>query len=282
MQIAEKFRLQEKDAVIRYDRKLKLYDNGMVHEFTYKKQMTRIKDGIESRQDVASRSKKRESDDREIRKDNLIRSRNILFDYAFQNEKYFKTFWTLTFKENITDLELANRHFNNFIKSIRRLYPDFKYLCVPEFQKRGAVHYHLLTDLGVDSDVIVIQPGKKEMYDIKYWNHGFSSVFDLKNSDSKFNVGLYIGKYLFKDIDNRLYGRQKILKSNNLEKPSELLLSKNDLRYEYAMEYIKKKGYSISEYEHEPHNRYEIAFVSKKVKIEHEHYNTLKKELVLE
>lgn len=50
---------------------------------------------------------------------------------------------TLTYRENLTSLEIAWPHFKSFIRMVRKIMPDFQYVAVPEYQKRGAVHFHL-------------------------------------------------------------------------------------------------------------------------------------------
>jgi hypothetical protein len=51
---------------------------------------------------------------------------------------------TLTFKENVTDIDEAWCVFKAFAKKMRKKYPDaFQYVAVPEYQKRGAVHFHV-------------------------------------------------------------------------------------------------------------------------------------------
>ena len=51
---------------------------------------------------------------------------------------------TLTFRENVTDIEEAWSCFKYFCKLMRWRYKDrFQYVAVPEYQKRGAVHFHL-------------------------------------------------------------------------------------------------------------------------------------------
>lgn len=50
---------------------------------------------------------------------------------------------TLTFRENLTDLDEAWRVFKYFGKLMRGHWKNFAYVCVPEYQKRGAVHFHL-------------------------------------------------------------------------------------------------------------------------------------------
>lgn len=244
----------EIEASLFYDNKIILYSNGDYKEIRYTKKLHRLKDNFESNEmedkllfGRISSNTSNDNNIKEIRSDSLTRTRNLLIDYACENEKQFYTFVTLTFKENITDISFANKCFSNFIRSIKRVYPGFKYLGVPEFQKRGAVHYHLLTNLSLDSHLIIKQKDKENMYDVKYWRYGFSSVFDLINkTDEKFNIALYICKYLYKDIDNRLFGHNKILKSNNLKKPDIFLLEKQNKAYSYAYDYIKEKEYHIS------------------------------------
>lgn len=50
---------------------------------------------------------------------------------------------TLTYKENVTDRERMARDFDVFVKRVRRVIPDFQYVCVFERQKRGAWHAHI-------------------------------------------------------------------------------------------------------------------------------------------
>lgn len=51
---------------------------------------------------------------------------------------------TLTFRENLTDLDQARRVFKYFNKLMAQAYgDDWRYICVPEKQQRGAIHFHL-------------------------------------------------------------------------------------------------------------------------------------------
>lgn len=50
---------------------------------------------------------------------------------------------TLTFQENITDVEVAFKAFSEFCRLMVKKYGSFDYVCVPERQKRGAIHFHL-------------------------------------------------------------------------------------------------------------------------------------------
>ena len=120
-------------------------------------------------------------------------------------------FMTLTFAENIIDLKEANYIFNQFIKRISYKYPNFEYLAVPEFQKRGAVHYHLLCKLPF-VEIIKLQ---------ELWGQGFLKINKIDNVN---NVGAYVCKYLSKDMfDERTFGKKKFFRSQSLSESIELI-----------------------------------------------------------
>ena len=179
---------------------------------------------------------------KEIDLKNIQRSKIQLQRLVKANEEDFKTFITLTFEENITDIEQANNKFRIWRTNIQALKKDFKYVCVPEFQKRGAVHYHLLTNLDIkkDSNIIMLQSGKKCMYDVKYWSYGYSSVFSMKD----INVVGYITKYMTKDIDNRLWGKRRYFYSMNLRRPCITYLDTDNI--EEFIKYLDIAGFNIT------------------------------------
>jgi hypothetical protein len=167
----------------------------------------------------------------EIRSDSYIRSFEILRNLALSNIDSWNTFITLTIAENISNSDIANRYLKQFVNNVKKDYPQFKYLAVPERQGRGAIHYHLLTNIKTGSNLLPLRPIKKlwnpeiksyinlEYYNIKYWKHGFSSAFDLDKTDENFSIIAYLAKYFWKQKDDHFFGRKKILHSNNLEKP---------------------------------------------------------------
>lgn len=240
-----------------YDVKIKIRSNGSIKIKQYDSVISKLRDGFEdpSKDDLPIIHKsdvlEKHVDDsfKKIRRDSLTRTRNLLIDYACQNEKYWRSFVTLTFAENITDINEANKKFHkcmsNLSKKMKRQGLELMYLGTPEFQERGAVHYHLLTNLECGSIWLPVQENKQNMFDLKDWQFGFTSGFDLSITDDKFNIALYITKYLYKDIDNRLFGRNKILKSNNLEKPVEFELMSDSDTYCDALSFINEKGYNV-------------------------------------
>lgn len=165
-----------------------------------------------------NKSYKNTSELKEIDIKNINRTK-IQFQRLIQcNLNQFKSFVTLTFKDNIINVDEANKKFATWRTKVKSVYKEFAYICVPEFQKRGAVHYHLLTNLDINNSKIIIpQKDKKAMYDIKYWSYGFSSVFSVNN----INVIGYMTKYMTKDIDNRLFSKRRYFYSSNLIKPIE-------------------------------------------------------------
>ena len=167
----------------------------------------------------------------EIDLKNIIRSKLQCQRIAKCNSNIWETFITLTFSDNITDIKIANKEFNKFISKIKRVYKNFKYICVPEFQKRGAVHYHLLTNININNEKLIYkQIDNSKFSHIKYWNNGFDKI----EGDIKKIIG-YISKYMTKDIDNRLFGKHRYMYSQNLNKP---VISYLDLSNEKHIEFL--------------------------------------------
>lgn len=118
-------------------------------------------------------------------------------------------FLTLTFGVNETNLNIARYEFDKFVKRLKTYFANFKYIEVVEFQKRGAIHFHLLCNL----------PYIEIGYLSKIWGNGFVKINRIDNID---NVGAYITKYMTKDnIDERLVGRKCYSMSKGLKKPKE-------------------------------------------------------------
>lgn len=174
---------------------------------------------------------------KKIEERNIIRSKLSCQRLAKANMKDWETFITLTFEENITDVQKANKQFRYFIDKIRRVKKDFKYLCITEFQKRGAIHYHLLTNININDDTLMYtQNDNKNFRHVKYWHNGFNSVEILKG-DAKKVIG-YISKYMTKDIDDRLFSKHRYFYSQNLIKPKNNFI---DLDNEKEVKFYNEK-----------------------------------------
>ena len=171
--------------------------------------------------------KRRSIEEQEITKSSLSRTKNSLIRLINANARMWcldglvaqPQFLTYTFQENVTDVSVANPIFTNYIKRLnyrihRSTTSEIKYVVVPEFQKRGAVHYH-----AVFFNLPMIN-AKKEFNTgeaASLWGQGFIKKKDINEIP---NVGLYMTKYMTKEAtDRRLVGKKKYFSSRGLIKP---------------------------------------------------------------
>lgn len=145
-------------------------------------------------------------------------------------------FLTLTYAENLTDLRRARKDFNSFATNVKNRYgKQIRFVCVPEFQKRGAIHFHTLF-WGLPS--ILVERERDTRVLAKLWGKGF---IDLKKTDGNKKIAGYCAKYMQKSfLDERLSGMRAWTASRNLKKPFE---DKNTLLLPY---YYGYKGIDLS------------------------------------
>lgn len=146
-------------------------------------------------------------------------ARNITRRLALMNFSGSSKFLTLTFKENVQDITYADEQFKKFIKRFKYHFgmQQLKYLAVREFQKRGAIHYHLICDWNhaMDSESEIRQ--YERLLGEKIWGHGFVDIKQIEHVD---NVGAYIIKYMTKNVMVEVFKGKKIyLCSQGLERP---------------------------------------------------------------
>jgi len=120
-------------------------------------------------------------------------------------------FVTLTFnndnKFDIGNLKLCNKRKERYIAKLLKLKPDLKYIIVPEYQKRGAVHYHIICDLPYIP--------KNEFHEL--WVYGFSSIGAVGNLHK---IYYYLAKYLVKGFVNPDFFRlRRFYVSNSCVRP---------------------------------------------------------------
>ena len=122
---------------------------------------------------------------------------------------------TLTHGENLTDLTEGYKHFSTFIQSLRHKFgKDFKYICVPEFQKRGSVHFHALV-WGLPAEVFLLERKTRTL--ARLWGYGF--VY-LKETDGDERLSHYLAKYMVKAfLDPRLKNQKAYVASRNITRP---------------------------------------------------------------
>lgn len=150
------------------------------------------------------------------RNDNLTQARARIRRLILSNEKGYSErlkFVTFTFKKNVRDLDKANKLWAEYARKIRERHGALKYLCVVEFQKRGAIHYHVLY-----FNLPFIYGAKDVLQ--KTWSHGFVKLVTVSHVK---NLGAYVSKYLQKDImDKRLVGEKAFFCSKGLIQPEEI------------------------------------------------------------
>ena len=196
----------------------------------------------------------------EIELRSIMRSKLECQRLAKANIKDWKTFITLTFEENVQDVKLANKRFKYFIDKVRRKKKDLKYLCITEFQKRGAIHYHLLTNIDINDETLMyIQEDNKKFKHIKYWNEGFTSV-EVMTGDVKKIIG-YIAKYMTKEIDNRLFSHHRYFYSQNLNKPTKNYINlDNKIDKDFYIKKIQEKELIYQNEYINPYNNEKVLF----------------------
>jgi len=124
-------------------------------------------------------------------------------------------FVTLTYKENKRELGDAYGDFTSFVQALRyRFGQGFRYICVPEFQKRGAVHFHALV-WGLPSELVSRERDTRFFASI--WGLGF---VDFYLTDGHEKISYYLAKYMSKAyVDSRLRGCKAFVASRNCLRP---------------------------------------------------------------
>ncbi|MCK5475371.1 MAG: hypothetical protein KAI71_02205 [Candidatus Pacebacteria bacterium] len=141
------------------------------------------------------------------------RSTTMICNLVNCNEQLNK-FFTLTFAENVKDLTKANYTFNIFVKKLKLKYPYFQYVCVVEFQQRGAVHYHLVCNLEF------VRKKKLE----KIWGNGWveinraRNVLDLGRYFVKNFIHYNLGQVFATHADKRKLSKKDLAKIVNSKK----------------------------------------------------------------
>jgi len=121
---------------------------------------------------------------------------------------------TLTMRE-VVALSVAWKCFTTFGRKIRaRFGRDIAWIVVPEFQKRGAVHYHALV-WGLSDETIKTERYTRLLAGI--WGWGF---VDVIKTDGNAKLSSYLSKYMSKTMsDTRLVDQRAFSASRNILRP---------------------------------------------------------------
>lgn len=217
---------------------------------------------VESRSDymgdVVSEAEKRKLKEK-YRENRFRRARKRIIDLTRCNitaHSDYPQFLTLTYAENMKDVDRAFRDWELFIKGLNyALDMKLKYLAVIEFQERGAIHFHaILFDV----------PFRKDMLSLykHYWKHGDPDIVTIKDPNDP-KLAFYLSKYVskYKKTDNRLDDRKSYFASRNIIRPTyevrpwavDNWILQNNLECETIEEY---KGIKIKRYATKNNSRY--------------------------
>lgn len=141
---------------------------------------------------------------------------------AFNNAKmqiYFNPdmdkFVTLTYKGTEHTPEQVLYDVKQFIKTERRNgHTDLKYIYVMEYQKRGSIHVHMITN-----SAFTTHTNKNGYLSLTNWKHGYSSYLTIASFDSNFRSYLYLFKYMRK---SQRIGKTFVHASRNLKNYTEI------------------------------------------------------------
>lgn len=161
---------------------------------------------------------------------------------------------------NERSIQFGYRYFTEFIQRLRKKYgKGFRYIAVPEFQKRGAIHFHVII-WGLHDDVVFHEApwsfwstkasslslsrflkwcnekGYKPEHargnrDLQHkWGRGF---LDCLPTDGDYRIAGYMAKYMQKAMsDKRLFGQKGYVRSRNTLSPVSLTAN----QYSYWLE----------------------------------------------
>jgi len=103
-------------------------------------------------------------------------------------------FLTLTMRD-IVSVDISYLCLKGFFRSLRSfLGKDFRYIAVPEFQKRGAVHFHILV-WGLPQEIIKHERRNRILQNC--WSLGY---VDIIETDGSPKLAGYLGKYMSKSM----------------------------------------------------------------------------------
>lgn len=155
----------------------------------------------------------------ERRKQTMREARNTTRRLALMNFGQGDMFITLTYAENMQHVEKADKDFKKFIQRFKYRFKDLKYIAVREFQKRGAIHFHMMCNWRQHFENEEHVKATERWFAENIWHHGF---VDLKVMDGVDNIGAYLIKYMTKDISKEAFkGHKAYLCSKGLDRPLE-------------------------------------------------------------
>jgi len=139
--------------------------------------------------------------------------------------------WSLTYRGPMTDRDRLLDDTDKYHRIVRRTYPDFKAVSVPELHQGGGVNhggYHLHEAVNGFYDVRVLRAAWWEVVGEAQGNVQVEAPparkkHDRHNQWKTGSIGNYLAKYVTKEVDSgsRLPGQHRYFRTDNLELPYE-------------------------------------------------------------
>jgi len=153
-------------------------------------------------------------------------------------------FFTYTFEKEITDLKEARFYWEMYIRKVRYMYPNIKYLGVAEIQKKryetyGVKVWHFHVIFFNYPFVVDLKDKTRDL-----WKQGFIKVNAI---DHVKNYGAYVSKYLRKDLyEKELIGEKSFFTSRGLVQPKryrkqvnvDKFFTNNNTKVQFIDEYV--------------------------------------------
>lgn len=176
-------------------------------------------------------SNKKKSDERREEYKQRTKYRNVgtvkrLISANFNHKSLFLTLTFDPVKNLVDSSKSANILTKLFIKRLKKMYPDIKFLYVLEKHKSGLYHVHFVCNLP-----FIPQPTL-----LRLWAYGLVRIVKLYKSIS---AGSYLAKYITKDFG----GSRTYFASRNLTKPTIHYFSDRGLD---VLAHIGKPSYNYS------------------------------------
>lgn len=191
-----------------------------VSPLPYKPQLTALDEATDPEiQDKRMEANKRSAYQAKAHLRRLINANAGQYHDPITGYTFKPVFITYTFQENITDITKANKLFTKFTKRLnyeitKTKESYLKYVVVPEFQKRGAVHFHVL---------YFNLPKRDYLFSTirRLWREKQIKIIVINDLH---NIGGYLSKYFTKQNgDERLKGKKKYFVSRGLIQPKVIM-----------------------------------------------------------
>jgi len=124
---------------------------------------------------------------------------------------------TLTYRDMVTDLDLAYSHLATFERLCRKQWGKFDFIAVPEYQKRGCLHFHIALN---------------RFYSVGLLRHFWHKAIGSKGGNvdmtsprtgaqwNRVRLCRYLSKYMSKSIGLQCIGRKRFTSSRGIPAPA--------------------------------------------------------------